>query len=199
MTYSPFAISYLPITYLSELINLKSCRYRYRLLLFFNELQLPLPMGPSVSFPLPPRVSCALHACLSVCVCVCVCSRLVSSQKPRPFFLGGCFLFQKPGHLAAISLKGLCFWPIVPGKLSLISSQFLLLSLSFSSYKQEQRQRKGTGEVGERERFGERKLGRKGLTSWIRKMVLFDPRPKPPLWLRNLFPEEQMDGKVTEF
>ena len=59
-------------------------------------------------------------------------------------------LFQKPGHLAAISLEGLCFWPIV-GKFSLVSGQFLPLALSLSlslsctGYKQEQRRGKARG------------------------------------------------------
>ena len=92
--------------------------------------------GPSPSFPCVSLQPACLPLCLCVCVSVCVCSRLVSWQKhAETVFLEVLFLavlFQNPGRLAAISLKGPCFWPIVLGKLSLIAGQFLPLSLSLS-------------------------------------------------------------------
>ena len=123
---------------------------------------------------LPPPSSCQFAPCMlaSLSVCVCVRARaftaciLAETHRDR-VFLERCFFL-------AFSLKNLgiwlhhCFWETFPDfwpvSLSL-SLSLPPLPPSFSSYKQEQRQWKGTWEAGKREGSRERKRENCGGTS----------------------------------
>ena len=86
--YSPFADSYLPITYFQNQLS-KKLPIALPISYYFELIKVAVLMGPSVSFPLPPRVS--LHACHSVYVCVCVRGLYPGRNTPRLFLLGGVF------------------------------------------------------------------------------------------------------------
>ena len=119
-----------------------------------------LPMGPVGVWcpsPLPPSwpiFSPCMLASLSVCLCVCVFAACILAENTPKivFFWGVAFFLGGGGRFKNLAFgcnfpKKACVWPIVPGKLSLISGQFsaslsplsLSLSLSLSSYKEYQR------------------------------------------------------------
>ena len=137
MSCSPFADSYLPITHFSELINEKVAD-TVTDFYYFELIKVTLTDRPTGV--LPPPSSCQFAPCM-----------LASLSHVSFFFFAflfqelGCafflvLLFQELGHLAAISLKrpvflAHCSWEIFSDVWPVSAS----LSLSFSSYKQEQR------------------------------------------------------------